>query len=201
MLEKNSENAFTEKEFLPFQMGYLPERFEEKVSIVTKETPRNRLKGLQMMKELMKNDKTFDDTEFDDDFLRLFLRCEEYSIKASFGRLKNIMNLKRDHQYMFTNQLYENIEITFTKNIVTFLPYRCQDGCVVAHINLDNWVPEEFPVIEVKRMAVILLLQSLRDPMTQVNGFKAIINAKSNPIRHLRHCTPQNLYLLYHGCQ
>ncbi|GFQ81931.1 alpha-tocopherol transfer protein-like [Trichonephila clavata] len=67
--------------------------------------------------------------------------------------------------------------------------------------SLDNWIPEEFPVIEVKRMAAIVTLQSIRDPMTQVNGFKAILNCKSNPIRHLRHCTPQNLYLLYHGCQ
>ncbi|GFY45308.1 alpha-tocopherol transfer protein-like [Trichonephila inaurata madagascariensis] len=64
--------------------------------------------------------------------------------------------------------------------------------------NSDNWIPEEFPVIEVKTFQDT---QPLRDPMTQVNGFKAILNCKSNPIRHLRHCTPQNLYLLYHGCQ
>ncbi|GFY69695.1 alpha-tocopherol transfer protein-like [Trichonephila inaurata madagascariensis] len=201
MLEKNSEDVSTEKDILPFRMGYLPERFQEKLPIITKETPENKITGLQMLKELIKNDKDFDDIEFDDDFLRLFLRCEEYNIKFSFGRLKNVLNLKKDHPYMFENQLYENTSISFTKNIVTLLPYRCPDGCAIFHINLDNWIPEEFPVIEVKRMAPIVTLQPLRDPMTQVNGFKAILNCKSNPIRHLRHCTPQNLYLLYHGCQ
>ncbi|GIX96408.1 alpha-tocopherol transfer protein-like [Caerostris extrusa] len=71
-------------------------------------------------------------------------------------------------------------------------------GC---RIIKDNWIPEEFPVVEVKRMAPILLLQALRDPMTQVNGFKVIIDAKSNPLRHIRHCSFQNIYLMYHGSQ
>lgn len=62
-------------------------------------------------------------------------------------------------------------------------------------------MPEEFPPEEVKRMVVISILQSLRDPMTQVNGFKVIFDVQSNPIRHLKHATPSNLYLMYYGTQ
>ncbi|GIY09761.1 hypothetical protein CEXT_745541, partial [Caerostris extrusa] len=80
-------------------------------------------------------------------------------------------------------------------------PLRCQDGCTILLVELDNWVPEKFPVDEVKRVYLLYLLDSLRNPMTQINGFKIIYDLKSNPLRHLRHLTPENLYLLYHGSQ
>ncbi|GIY29806.1 hypothetical protein CDAR_317321 [Caerostris darwini] len=37
--------------------------------------------------------------------------------------------------------------------------------------------------------------------MTQINGFKIIFDFKSNPLRHLKHCTPENIYLIYHASQ
>ncbi|GIY14698.1 alpha-tocopherol transfer protein-like [Caerostris darwini] len=198
MLVKKIEGLSDETEVLPFEVGHLPERFQQEVLNKTNETPERKLKGLQKLKQLIKSENIFDDTEFDEDFLVLFLRSEDYDVLSALQRLKNAVALKKSYVEMFSDQVYENIAITFTKNITTFLPYRCPDGCAVMYINLDNWIPEEFPVAEVKRMAPILLLQALRDPMTQVNGFKVIIDAKSNP---LRHCSFQNIYLMYHGSQ
>ncbi|GBN27731.1 Alpha-tocopherol transfer protein-like [Araneus ventricosus] len=201
MLDKNPKAMSTGKEVLPFSMGYLPESFQQKSFNELNDTPQNRIEGLQEIKKLMKAEEIFGDMEFDDEYLVMFLRCQSYDVKAAFERLKNMLSLKKSHMFMFTHQKYENIEICFIKNIVRFLPYRCPDGCAAMLINVDNWKPEEFPVVEVKRMAPILLFHALRDPMTQVNGFKAIIDAKSNPLKHLKHCTFQNLYLMYHGSQ
>ncbi|CAL1268612.1 unnamed protein product [Larinioides sclopetarius] len=201
MLEKNPKDMSTEKEVLPFSMGYLPESFQQKSFNKMNDTPQNRIEGLQMIRELMEAEEIFRDLEFDDEYLVMFLRSQSYNVKTAFERLKNFLNMKNSHMFMFTHQKYENLKICFTKNIIKYLPYRCPDGCAVIVINIDNWKPEEFPVIEIKRIAPILSVHALRDPMTQVNGLKAIIDTKSNPLRHLRHCTYQNLYLMYHGTQ
>ncbi|KAF8778036.1 Clavesin-2 like protein [Argiope bruennichi] len=201
MLDKKKEILPTEKEILPFYMGYLPDRYQQKSFTELNDTPQNRTNGLQRIKELMKAEKIFEDQDFDDEYLEMFLRCQSYNVMDAFERLKNCLSLKKSHMFMFTHQKYENIEICFTKSIVRFLPYRCADGCVVMLINVDNWNPEEFPVVEIKRMAPIILIHALRDPMTQVNGFKAIIDASCNPLKHLKHCTFQNLYLMFHGSQ
>ncbi|CAL1268602.1 unnamed protein product [Larinioides sclopetarius] len=141
------------------------------------------------------------EVEIGDDLIVQFLRCEKYNIQEAFSRLKNLIQLKRDHMEMFTGQKYEIISKTCIYNIATFLPYRCPDGCAIFHVCLDNWFPDEFSVVELKRVGAIMLLQVFQDLMTQVNGLKAIINAKSNPLRHLKYCSFQNLYLMYHGSQ
>ncbi|CAL1273848.1 unnamed protein product [Larinioides sclopetarius] len=65
----------------------------------------------------------------------------------------------------------------------------------------NNWNPKKFPIDQVKKAFVFYLLQSLREPMSQVNGIKAIIDVKSTHISHLKYCTPSNLHLIYHGIQ
>ncbi|GIX96406.1 alpha-tocopherol transfer protein-like [Caerostris extrusa] len=128
MLVKKIEDLSDETEVLPFEVGHLPERFQQEVLNKTNETPDRKLKGLQKLKQLMKTEKIFDDTEFDEDFLVLFLRSEDYDVLCALERLKNAVALKKSHVEMFSDQVYENIAITFTKNIATFLPYRCPDG-------------------------------------------------------------------------
>ncbi|GFQ68249.1 clavesin-2 [Trichonephila clavata] len=186
---------------LPFEMGYLPKEFEEKAVSVNNETSENKTRGLEELREMVKLDESMDRIEMDDEFFLVFLRYARYDTKEAFARLKNVIQMKIDNALMFSGQRFDVIKKTTTDNIVTYLPYRCPDGCGILYLNLDNWIPEDFPVIEVKRMAPILLLQALHEPMNQVNGFKVIIDAKSNPWRHLRHCTFQNLYLMYYGSQ
>ncbi|GBO12237.1 hypothetical protein AVEN_47826-1, partial [Araneus ventricosus] len=61
-----------------------------------------------------------------------------------------------------------------------------------------KWDPDEFPLEEFKRMFVFIFLQALRCPMTQINGFKIINDYTGTNLKHLKVCTPQNLYLEYH---
>ncbi|KAF8778041.1 Clavesin-2 like protein [Argiope bruennichi] len=201
MPDQNSEIVPEIEELFPFEMGYLPEEFQEKAIVQLNETARNKEQSLREMKDMIELDKTLLGVEIDDDLIVQFLRSEKYDVQEAFTRLKNLINFKRDNMEMFTGQRYETISKSIIDNITTYLPFRCRDGCAIIHVNVDNWIPDEFPVLEVKRMAPILLLQALREPMTQVNGFKAIINAKSNPLRHLRYCSFQNLYLMYYGSQ
>ncbi|GIY21467.1 hypothetical protein CDAR_184561 [Caerostris darwini] len=139
--------------------------------------------------------------EFDDDFLLHYLRVRKYNVARAFTQLKALVALKKKHPLMFTNFSYDKtVKAAYDKDI-SVLPWRCQDGCAVLLVELDNWNPEELPVEEIKRASILYLAGSLRNLMIQINGFKVIYDLKSNPLRHVKYCTPKNLYLLYHGTQ
>lgn len=199
MVIRSPEISRTGEGIYPFQMGYLPDQFQRKAETELKDSLENRERGLRLMREMATKDKHFDGLAFDDDFLLQYLRCRKFNVKRAFSQLKALVNLRRKQPNAFSNFKFENLAITTRNKIVTFLPWRCPDGCVILLIQLDNWEPEEFPTEEIKRMVVIFLLQALRDPMTQVNGFKVIFDVKSNPIKHIRYCTPSNIHLLYYG--
>lgn len=201
MYDQRLEDVSHTNQLLPFEMGYLPKEFEEKAISEFNETSENKIRGLKEIRERVEHDISMTGIEFDDEFLIIFLRYAKYDVTEAFSRLKNVIKLKKDHEPMFSGQRFDVIMKTVTDKIMIYLPYRCPDGCGIIYINLDNWVPEEFLLLEVKRMAVIIFLQGIREPMNQVNGFKIIIDAKSNPLRHLRHCTFPNLYLMYFGTQ
>ncbi|XP_054716325.1 alpha-tocopherol transfer protein-like [Uloborus diversus] len=199
MFIRSPDTAQIGKEILPFVVGYLPDYFQKKAEVELKDSPERRVQGLRLLKEMMRNDKNFVGLEFDDEFLLQYLLCRKFNVARAFSQIKAFVALRRKQKNAFTDFRFEKTVRTINDQIVTVLPWRCQDGCAIILVQLDNWNPETFPVEEVKRMVVILILQSLRDPMTQVNGFKVIFDVKSNPIRHLRYCTPQNIYLIYHG--
>ncbi|GFT97282.1 alpha-tocopherol transfer protein-like [Trichonephila clavipes] len=149
----------------------------------------------------LNEDKHTKNLSFDEDFLLQFLRVRKYNITKAFSQLKSYAMLRKRIPDSFSNFQFETTVSTVKDRIISWLPWRCPEGCAIILIELDNWDPETFPVEEVKRAFVVFLLQALREPMTQVNGIKAIIDVKSNPIRHLKHATPNNLYLIYHGIQ
>lgn len=200
MYDRNPVTAKVE-EILPFEMGYLPENFQKKAETELHETPEKIVQGIRQMKEMLKKDKNTKNLIFDDDVLLQFLRVRKFNTARAFNQLKAYAILRRKNPDMFTNFRFESTVITIKDKSLTFLPWRCPEGCAIILIELDNWDPETFPIEEVKRAFVVYLLQALREPMTQVNGIKVIIDVKSNPIRHLRYATPSNLYLIYHGIQ
>ncbi|GIY80613.1 hypothetical protein CEXT_702291 [Caerostris extrusa] len=190
------------EEILPFEIETVPEYFLKKAEVELHDTPDRRAQGLWEIKELVKvNDEHTKDIEFDDDFLLQYLRVRKYNVARAFTQLKAFVAGKKKYPLMFTNFKYDKIVKATNDKVISMLPWRCQDGCVILLIELDNWFPDEFPVEEVKRAYLLFLSESLRNPMTQINGFKVIFDLKSNPLRHVKHFTPDNLYLLYHGTQ
>ncbi|GFY57481.1 retinaldehyde-binding protein 1, partial [Trichonephila inaurata madagascariensis] len=201
MFIRDPETAKIGEEILPFEIDQLPEFFEKKAEVELRDNPERRLQGLRQIKELAKNDKHTKHIEFDDDFLLQYLRARKYNVAKAFSQVKAFVHLKKKNPQMFTDFSYDQTVKLITKKVVTILPWRCQDGCTIILVELDNWNPDEVSVEELRRSLVIYFLQSLREPMTQINGFKIILDVKSNPIRHLKHCTPHNIYLIYHGTQ
>ncbi|GFR01491.1 alpha-tocopherol transfer protein-like [Trichonephila clavata] len=53
-------------------------------------------------------------------------------------------------------------------------------------------------VEEFERMVMVMYFQVLRDPMTQINGFKFIYDFEGTTLQHLMKCTPHHMYIYYH---
>ena len=81
-------------------------------------------------------DKHFRGMSFDDDFLLQYLRCRKFNAKRAFTQLKAFVNLRKNYKFMFKDLHFENIAISTKNKIVSFLPYRCQDGCAIILVKL-----------------------------------------------------------------
>ncbi|KAG8193132.1 hypothetical protein JTE90_004955 [Oedothorax gibbosus] len=187
-------------EILPLEMGYLPEFFQKKAELELDETPEKIIEYTNQIREMIKQDNKLMDYDFDDDWIVQYLRCRKFNVEKTFQRLKIAKSWINKYPEAYTNYSFDETIRTISDRICTVLPWRCHEGCAIVLIELDNWRPNLFPVDAMKRMFVLLVLQALKaEPMTQVNGFKVIIDVKCSSIRYLRHCTPQNMYMLYSG--
>ncbi|XP_055943738.1 retinaldehyde-binding protein 1-like [Argiope bruennichi] len=182
----------------PFEMTHLPECFLEKAKKELNEVPEQRTEELRKFKEMLSTDKTFTGIDFEDDFLWLFLRHAKHDASRALPHLRNLIKLRRNYSSLFQSIEDDLFNSSPSTQCFSILPKRTPDGCAVILIELGKWDPEEFPIENFKRMFLFVFLQTLRDPVTQINGFKLIHDFKDTNMKHLRCCTPQNIYLEYH---
>ncbi|GBN09588.1 Retinaldehyde-binding protein 1 [Araneus ventricosus] len=145
----------------------------------------------------LENNKITTGIEFEDDFLRLFLRHTKYNSSKAFPYVRHFVNFRRNYGSLFTSIPDENFATNSSTKISSVLPYRSADGCAIILSEIGKWNPDELSLEDFKRMAIFLFLQPLRCPMTQISGFKVIHDFKDTSVKYLRYCTPQNLYLFY----
>ncbi|GIY86151.1 alpha-tocopherol transfer protein-like [Caerostris extrusa] len=81
--------------------------------------------------------------------------------------------------------------------VIRVLPKRSPDGCAVVLLQFGKWDPDELEFMDFKRMIATCYVQMMRDPMTQINGIRAIFDYEGTSFRHFRYGTPQNLYMYY----
>ncbi|GFU07953.1 clavesin-2 [Nephila pilipes] len=184
----------------PFHAFTIPDKFVKKAKDELFETDENRDSALQRLRELVL-DETDLRCRITDEFLIKFLRARKFNIPKALSLVKKHMGFKKKNQDIFTGMDFEVLSKLIKKKVFGFLPYRCKDGCAVLVVQLDNWNPSQFSIKDICKAVVIFLYHSICDPLTQINGYKIIFDVKSRGIKHIRFCTPGNLYLLYTGTQ
>ncbi|GBN56678.1 hypothetical protein AVEN_156569-1, partial [Araneus ventricosus] len=136
---------------------------------------------------------------FENDFLKLFLRHSKYDVNRAFVQLRNFIHFKRKYSRLFHSVPEDYFATKPSAWFGSILPYRSPDGCTMILIELGKWDPTELLLDDLKRLAIAIYTQALRDQITQINGFKIILDFKGTSVKHLRHCTPQNLMFQYHA--
>ncbi|XP_054718214.1 retinaldehyde-binding protein 1-like [Uloborus diversus] len=184
----------------PLEVFYIPDRFMKKAEDELKETSENREIALEQLRELVLSDSDLS-CRTSDEFLLQFLRARKYNVPKAYHLLKKYVNFRRKNVSIFTGMDYDELHKLVESRTLGLLPSRCPDGCVVFAARLNNWSPSEASIEVLSRGIVLFLYHSINDPLTQVNGYKVILDAKSHPLKHLRFCTPHNICLLYNGTQ
>ncbi|GIY98249.1 alpha-tocopherol transfer protein-like [Caerostris extrusa] len=156
-------------EILPLDVNYLPEKFLVECENNCNETPENKIKGLNEIKKLLEADKVTKGIQFEDDFLRQYLRHTKYEAAPAFGKLRNFTHLRTNYNYLYLGVHTEYTVIPSTK-YSTVLPQRCPDGSLLFLLQLGKWNPNEMPFEDFARITFLIAIQALRHPLTQIAG-------------------------------
>ncbi|KAG8174239.1 hypothetical protein JTE90_012844 [Oedothorax gibbosus] len=192
---KSGDNALDgeQSDPLPFLMDHLPEAFSRKAEMELNETLEKKFESLINLRKMIKGEKTLQNIDFHNDFLRQFLRHSKHDVQKAFSVLKNFVYNKKNSSLFapMTDELFEKVK---QSGIVKFLPKRSPEGCIVVITKYANWNPSEISLIELHRFVIMAMQECLRDQMTQINGMVAIHDWKDMSYGYFRHFTPGYLY-------
>ncbi|GBN21024.1 Alpha-tocopherol transfer protein-like [Araneus ventricosus] len=186
-----------EKE-LPFHMSYIPEFVQKKCEEELNETPERKKQSIQELRKILANEKATKNIFFHDDLLVQYLRQSKYNTNKALNQLRNLNAFRNKEVKIFETIPDEYFSTKPSTKYIIVLPKRSPDGCTVVLFQIGKWDPNELAFEDFKRIILLTFLQILRDPMTQINGFKFIHDFAGTRLQHLRYCTPQNLYLFYY---
>ncbi|GFY45040.1 CRAL-TRIO domain-containing protein [Trichonephila inaurata madagascariensis] len=192
-----NENVNDTTKVLPLQINYIPEFISKMAEEEFNDSPENRRKGLEELKELLNEDKMTKGIEFEDDFLLVYLLHNKFNADGALAGIRHLLNLRINHSYLFRSIPFDFTTIPAAQ-FITVLPYRRSDGSVTVLLEFGKIYLDDISFETFKQLAFIVYQQLLRDPVTQVAGFNAIQDYSNTGIRHIRYCTLQNLFLLHH---
>ncbi|GIY14678.1 alpha-tocopherol transfer protein-like [Caerostris darwini] len=185
------------EETFPLEMDHLPEFAIKKCQVELKETPEKKLKALQEVREFLRKNQKTSDIDFHDDFIVQHLRKCKYDVARTCKSIHNSVITRSKHSEEFRSIKDEYFSTKDSTKVIRVLPKRTPDGCAFVLIQFGKWDPNELEFMDLKRMIATCYVQLLRDPMTQINGIKAIFDFDGTSFQHFRHGTPQSLYLYY----
>lgn len=152
-------------------------------------------KELQSFRELVLNDKQLY-CPTDDIFLLSFLRGRKFDRERAHKLLKNYYSARKHYTETFTNfNPYSVKKCTDTK-IMGFLKHTDQNGRAIGIGRASHWDSSKFHVKEILRAMLVHLDLLLVNPLTQINGFCLILDAKKLSWRHIIQLTPTTAYLI-----
>ncbi|GFS58508.1 alpha-tocopherol transfer protein-like, partial [Trichonephila inaurata madagascariensis] len=179
-------------------MKHLPDFVLQKLKEELKETPETRVKSLMELRKMLKDEQLTCGIDFEEDFLIQFLRHSKHNTGKAFNFVRNLVRLRKKYPLSLDSIPDEFFLTKESTKTILLLPKRCPEGCTIVIYRYGLFNPKEMSVEEFQRMVMVMYMQLLRDPMTQINGFKFICDFKGTNLQILRTCTPHNLYLLYH---
>ncbi|RZC39186.1 retinaldehyde-binding protein 1, partial [Asbolus verrucosus] len=128
----------------PFELNTAPidEETRKIAENELRETPENVKKGIEELRELLKNDPTIHFKD-DDETLKVFLRpCKFYS-KSTFELMKRISDFKVKYKDILENLLPEDEKEAFTQhNVVNVLTNRDHKGRRVLLVNVGEFTDD-----------------------------------------------------------
>lgn len=173
------------------EIGPLSDEVKTLAETELRETPENVKKGVEELRELVKNDPsiTFDT---DDEFLILFLRpCKFYS-KSAYELMKRICEFKEKYKTLIGDLMPEHEKDSFIKyNVVNVLKNRDHKGRRVLIQNCGSlWDPSKVTADQVFRMLYLMHEAAVLEPETQIRGGVVIMDFDGLSTKQVMALTP-----------
>ncbi|GBN18325.1 Alpha-tocopherol transfer protein-like [Araneus ventricosus] len=195
----NSNTCNQDGKILPFQMDHLSEFFRKKCETELKETPENKKKRMQELKTIIAGNPKTNGFDFEDDFLVQYLRHSKYDVQRALKHMQNYIVLRRKYRNLFKSIPDYHLDSKHSAPVIFPLSCRTPDGCTVYITQPGKWNPAKMEYDDFVRSCMMVLLQLMRDPMTQINGIKSIHDFSGTSWRHYMYCTPHNMRFLFYA--
>ncbi|KAF2904400.1 hypothetical protein ILUMI_01777 [Ignelater luminosus] len=156
-----------------------------------RETPENVKKGIEELKELLKNDPSLS-FDTDDEFLIIFLRPCKFYAKSAYELMKRIADFKEKHKNLLDNLMPADEQDGFIKyNVVNVLKDRDHKGRRVLIQNAGSlWDPSKVSADQVFRMLYLMHEAAVLEPETQVRGGVVILDFDGLSTKQVMALTP-----------
>ncbi|GBN49863.1 Clavesin-1 [Araneus ventricosus] len=199
MSSSASNGNLQDGKLLPFQMDHLPEFFLKKSEIELNETPEDKREKMQELKTMIAGNQATNVYNFEEDILVQYLRHSKFDVQRAFKHVQNYVALRSKHSHLFKSIPDDYFHSKNSVHFVLPLPERSPDGCTIVLTRTGKWDTGEMAYDDLVRLSMMTFCQMMRDPMTQINGFKVIHDFKDTTWSHYRYCTPRNLHFLFYA--
>ncbi|CAG9864379.1 unnamed protein product [Phyllotreta striolata] len=163
----------------PFCLDYSPpnDEWRSVAERELRETPENVKKGLEELKDLLRND---DEIYFkdDDEVLTMFLRPCKWYAKSAHELMTRIAKFKVDNARLVENLMPEDEKIAFTEhNVVNVLTNLDHKGRRILLVNAGaTWDPSKVNSDQIFRLFYIIHMLALLEESSQINGVVVIMD-------------------------
>lgn len=142
-----------------------------------RETPENIKKGVEELRELLKNDPTIHFAD-DEEFLLIFLRPCKYYAQSAYELMKRIANFKEKHKALLNDLMPEDEKVAFTEhNVVNVLKDRDHKGRRVLIVNCGgSWDTSKVTSDQLFRLFYLIHEAAVLEPESQVRGVVVLMD-------------------------
>lgn len=87
---------------------------------------------------LSDGDEIIRHVKFTDEFLLQHLRTRKFNVAKCLKAITQFICLTQRFPEMFTDFCFDTTVRGVRDGIVTFLPWRCQDGCIILYVQISK---------------------------------------------------------------
>ncbi|GFT78175.1 alpha-tocopherol transfer protein-like, partial [Nephila pilipes] len=167
------EEMMKEKGFLDYAVDCKHPQIKQRAKDELGETDEVRRRTLEQFRKMVLADKKLDCLT-DDEFLLMFLRARKYNEKRAIDLLRSFFHTISSHPEIFNKLDKEKIYKLTGSKVISALPFRDNEGCLILIGKIGLWDVDEFSEQVLFSTALILYLCAVNFEATQVTGVRVI---------------------------
>ncbi|KAI8501128.1 hypothetical protein Bbelb_212230, partial [Branchiostoma belcheri] len=158
---------------------------QQKAEAELNEKPGGRDRDIQALRDMITARPDLNvNARTDGVFLLRFLRARKFDCDRAFKLLQNYYRVRTSTPEIFENLLPSAVQHVLEKGVVTALPGRDREGRSVIIFRPGRWDPDDWPIYDNVRAAILSMELLLEEEETQVSGVMFVQDESGVTARH-----------------